>query len=89
MFGSRSLKIVASAVTNRHPFPSPANRGSTELWLPGEVWWDWCGNKGLHGLPVDLLEHEQDLWTLGNQLTLAAGMKLFHANKKKNKQKKH
>lgn len=35
-----------------------------ELWLPGEVWWDWCGNKRLHGFPMDLLEHEQDLWTL-------------------------
>lgn len=28
---------------------------------------------------MDLLEHEQDLWTLRNQLTLAAGVKLFYA----------
>lgn len=84
-------------LTNTPPFPSPANRSghcqpnmySTELWLPGEVWWHWRGNKGLHGFPVDLLEHEQDLWTLRNQLTLAAGVKLFYANKNTKKLIKH
>lgn len=75
----------------QYHFPSPANRGGhwnpiiwcpTEMWLPGEVRWDWCGDEGLHGLPMDLLEHEQDLWTLGNQLTLAAGVKLFKQSTK-------
>lgn len=41
--------------------------------LPGEVWGDWSGDKGLHGLAVNLLEHEQDLWALGDQLALTAG----------------
>lgn len=71
----------ALPVPSKHNW-SPSPKDLTDLWLPGEVWWDWCGDKGLHGLPVDLLEHEQDLWTLGNQLALAAGVKLFDANKK-------
>lgn len=29
---------------------------------------------------MDLLEHEQDLRTLWNQFTLAAGVKLFYTN---------
>lgn len=40
--------------------------------LPGEVRWYRCGDEGLHGLPVDLLEHEQDLWALQDQFTLTA-----------------
>lgn len=78
---------------NTHHFLSPADRSghwnphrsSLELWLPGEVWWDWRGNKRLHGFPMDLLEHQQDLWTLWNQLTLAAGVKLFYTNTKQKK----
>lgn len=40
--------------------------------LPGEVRRDWRGDEGLHGFPMDLLEHEQDLWALGDQFTLTA-----------------
>lgn len=56
------------------------------LWLPGEVWGDGGGDEGLHGFPVDLLEHEQDLWALRDQLTLAAGVKLFYTKTHKKKQ---
>lgn len=45
--------------------------------LTGEVWGDRRGDEGLHGLPMDLLEHEQDLWALGDQFTLTAGVKLM------------
>lgn len=45
--------------------------------LPGEVWRNRRGDKGLHGFPVDLLKHEQDLWAFGDQLTLTAGVELF------------
>lgn len=54
-------------------------------WLPGEVRGDGGGDEGLHGLPVDLLEHEQDLRALRDQLTLAAGVKLFYSNKTQKK----
>lgn len=45
---------------------------------PGEVWRDRRGDEGLHGFPMDLLEHEQDLWALGDQFTLTARVKLFN-----------
>lgn len=44
--------------------------------LPSEVRWYRCGDEGLHGLPVNLLEHEQDLWALQDQLTLTARAQL-------------
>lgn len=53
--------------------------------LPGEVWRDRRGDEGLHGFPMDLLEHEQDLWALGDQFTLTAGVKLFNTHKQQNK----
>lgn len=49
--------------------------------LPGEVWRDRRGDEGLHGFPMDLLEHEQDLWALGDQFALTAGVKLLNTNK--------
>lgn len=56
---------------------------SDGAWLPGEIWRYGRGNEGLHGFPMDLLEHEQDLWTLRDQFTLAAGVKLFVIWKRK------
>ncbi len=51
--------------------------------LPGEVWGDRRGDEGLHGFPMDLLEHEQDLWALGDQFAFTAGVKLLNTNSKK------
>lgn len=63
------------------PCPHLNFMASTQIsdgaWLPGEIWRYGRGNEGLHGFPMDLLEHEQDLWTLRDQFTLAAGVKLF------------
>lgn len=44
--------------------------------VPGEVGRHRRGDEGLHGFPVDLLEHEQDLRTFGDQLALAARVEL-------------
>lgn len=43
---------------------------------PGKVWGDRRGDEGLHRLPVDLLEHEQDLWALGDEFTFTARVEL-------------
>lgn len=49
--------------------------------LPGEVGRDGRGDEGLHGLPVDLLEHEQDLGAFGDQFALTAGVELLSTHR--------
>lgn len=56
------------------------NRYSVYVCVPGEVWWDRSGDKRLHWFPVNLLEHEQDLWTLRDQLALTARTQLWEEN---------
>lgn len=37
--------------------------------IPGKIWWNRSGNKGCHGLAMNLLKHHEDLWALRYQLT--------------------
>ena len=48
---------------------------------PGKIWWNRSGDKGRHGLSMNLLEHHEDLRALRYQLTLTARSQLCEENK--------
>lgn len=49
--------------------------------IPGKVWWNGSGNKGCHGLSMNLLKHHEDLCALRYQLTLTTRSQLCKKKK--------